>query len=293
MLPALITQFIAGGLGNQLFDYAASRTLADRHQAQLILDPSLLSSSPARPFCLGGFSVRATIRQSRSSAHPGLLRRLFRRVREDLFAHTFVRPPSDCGFCEEFLSLPRRCIIRSHLLSPTFFAGNHERIRSDIKIIDRTILDSARVAKFFRTATQADTVAVHVRRGDMLQPEHAHLRLEGLDQYFSRSMDRIEDALGRARFLVFSDDPTWCQTAALFRGRNFQVVSVDSTCRETVLEDFLLMSACPHIIMPNSAFSWWAAFARKEAGYTCVPAKWTPSDVVTIDEMRLSSWREP
>jgi hypothetical protein len=293
-LPKVIsTQLGGGGLGNQLFDYAAARSLADRHGSDLVIDASVLAGSVDRPFCLDAFAVRGTVRVGAPATRPSLARRALRRLREDVFAPSVVRSRDEVTYFEGFAHLPARCRIRGHMLSPRFFASNEDRIREDVQIIDSNVLASPRVLHWRPRLDRDDSIAVHVRRGDMLLPAHAHLRLDGLDRYMSDALERVTAAVPGGRFFVFSDDPEWCRSAPLLAGLRHEIVSVEASTKATILEDFELMRTCHHIIMPNSAFSWWAAFARREVGYTILPPQWMPSGELTSAEMRLSGWLEP
>ncbi len=52
---------ITGGLGNQLFQYAAGRRLAHVHNTELKLDVTEVLSKSYRPYLLDLFSIQATI----------------------------------------------------------------------------------------------------------------------------------------------------------------------------------------------------------------------------------------
>lgn len=95
----------------------------------------------------------------------------------------------------------------------------------------------------------AETVSVHIRRGDLLAEKGAVLSLS----YYERAIEHMgKDKL----FLVFSDDIEWCKQAPLFRELP-HVVFVQAGI------DFLelrLMSMCDHHIIANSTFSWWGAY---------------------------------
>lgn len=90
-------------------------------------------------------------------------------------------------------------------------------------------------------------VGIHVRRGDYVGGSfHTDLCLS----------DYYENAIALfpgKNFLVFSDDPFWCEDK--FKGDNFQVVFGGSE-----LEDFNQLSSCEAQIISNSSFSWWAAY---------------------------------
>ena len=52
---------IEGGLGNQLFQYATARSLADRLGFELMLDLRGLAENADRPYQLDYYQVRASI----------------------------------------------------------------------------------------------------------------------------------------------------------------------------------------------------------------------------------------
>lgn len=94
-----------------------------------------------------------------------------------------------------------------------------------------------------------DYNAIHVRLGDYVS-SNFHTDLTQTD-YYQRAVNLIPDK----KFLVFSDDITWCID-------NFKIPNADLTFieNESELEDFNMMASCKTIITANSSFSWWAAW---------------------------------
>lgn len=101
-------------------------------------------------------------------------------------------------------------------------------------------------------------VGVHVRRGgnpiNPNEPKYSdnlfYVNLSKTD-YYERAMAMFPDK----KFLVFSDDTSWCLNQDIFEKDNVQVMEGG-----TELEDFNQLSSCESVIMANSSFSWWAAF---------------------------------
>lgn len=94
-----------------------------------------------------------------------------------------------------------------------------------------------------------DYNAIHVRLGDYVS-SNFHTDLTQTD-YYQRAVELFPDK----KFLVFSDDITWCID-------NFKIPGADLTFIENndELEDFNMMASCKSIITANSSFSWWAAW---------------------------------
>lgn len=100
-------------------------------------------------------------------------------------------------------------------------------------------------------------VGVHIRRaGNPLDPNDPkysenpfYVKLCDGD-YYERAMAMFPNE----KFLVFSDDPTWCLEK--FKD-NLNVQVMD---KGNEVDDFNLLASCKGIIGANSSFSWWAAF---------------------------------
>lgn len=112
------------------------------------------------------------------------------------------------------------------------------------------------------------TTAVHVRRGDYVAlPQHFPLPTLN---YFRRARDLVADSDPDTCFLIFSDDPEWCQNEldVVFGDYDHEYVigvprPVEIADREGEPEDqydLLLMTFCDRHIISNSTFSWWGAY---------------------------------
>jgi len=94
-----------------------------------------------------------------------------------------------------------------------------------------------------------DYVAIHVRLGDYVNNPF-YVDLSSTD-YYQKAIRQFP----KERFMVFSDDLTWCMKYFSIDGR-----SPFSYSALTELGDFNAMTRCKHQIIANSSFSWWAAY---------------------------------
>lgn len=101
---------------------------------------------------------------------------------------------------------------------------------------------------------RTNTVAIHVRRGDYLEKQQYH-PVQPIE-YYQKAMETAEKALGNCFFLVFSDDPEWCN--ANFSHKNLEILNKNQD-----IVDLFLMAQCQHHIIANSSFSWWGAWLRR------------------------------
>jgi len=246
---------LTGGLGNQMFQYAAGRRLALKHGVELKLDVSfyreqdrLGGRSDRRKFEIGRFRLAAQrvvvpyrVRRSfppRGTAPaPGGPKMIYIQQR---------RAGYGVGYTPWFEDIPRHAYVDGFWQSEAFFSPIAEVIRRDFTPADPADAPSD---EWLREAREA--VAVHVRRGDYLRfPDLFNVVST---RYLAEAMELFGDSCW---FPVFSDDPAWCR--AHVRGRNLRIMPMDDAVR-----DLYRMAACAHVITANSSYSWWAGWLNQ------------------------------
>ena len=101
-----------------------------------------------------------------------------------------------------------------------------------------------------------ETVAIHVRRGDYLLPQHNHFCQLDTD-YYNEALSSFLPEVDKYHFLIFSNDIEWCKEY-LIEGKSVTYVEPGSD-----YVDLILMSLCDHQIIANSSYSWWAAYKNE------------------------------
>jgi hypothetical protein len=240
-----------GGLGNQMFQIAAGYAHTRRAGRHLILSER---TNCKRPTYWNSFLYRCAgfVGVAPVTAGSSLWR-------EPHFHYRAI-PETATG-------------LFGYFQSSRYFADCSGEIRSlfdphpDIKAAV-----AARYADLLGTAA-ADTCVVHVRRTDYLAAAAFHVVCD--KAWYARAlaeMDRLRP--GPLKYLVFSDDLGWCQApeqADLWVGRD--VVFVDEPTDCLALH---LMSQFRSFVIPNSSFSWWAAWlsSATEDKTVIVPDRW-------------------
>jgi hypothetical protein len=101
------------------------------------------------------------------------------------------------------------------------------------------------------------TVAVHVRRGDYLLPQHDHFcKLD--NDYYGQALQYFFNNVDQYQFVVFSNDIDWCKSNLIEENDIVHFVEPNED-----YVDLILMSLCNHIITANSSYSWWAAYKNE------------------------------
>jgi hypothetical protein len=275
--PALIVR-LKGGLGNQLFEYAAGRALALRNHVPLWLDTSsgFYCDSYGRNYELGSFNVQSERIEPGSSADLGIRAELFRKFvqRRELLRIKVLGQYFDPAIYK--LRIKRPTALDAYCQSPRYFHDIDELLRRDLEfnttppgITDRTV----------QQIRQENSVCLHLRRlhgknADGSRPQSVASFHGACDiAYYRSAIRELAAAHGNLSIFVFSDDIGWAQqNARVFDAEGCSVNVIDD---DDPFRNFYLMRLCKHFIIANSTFSWWAAWLGKYSMKTvCVPLVW-------------------
>jgi hypothetical protein len=266
MTDGAIISRLFGGAGNQLFQYAAGRALADRLGCDLVLDSRYVAGSQDRGDCFGHFQ---NARFKRTDVLPpaksdGMLRyglwRLFGR------APRLYRERGK-AFDPRVLALPPGSYLHGYWQSPRYFENIKEQLRQDLAFT--TPLDAPNAVIAQQIAEARMPVSFHVRRGDYIS---AGAYAACTSEYYRTAAARLAQQLGPLTCFVFSNDPAWAREN-LALGQETVVVDINNEA--TGHFDLHLQSLCAHHVIANSTFSWWAAWLNPSAQKKVIaPHRW-------------------
>jgi hypothetical protein len=260
---------LQGRLGNQMFQYATGRSLAERHGAELVLDTSWTEQG-STVYELGFFDlgVRACpVWEVARVPNPSRPVRALQRLRPSRrrFLHVLAEPSHDV-FVPEVLTAPDDTYLLGFWQFEDYFAEHEATIREAFDFPALT-LESERVAEEIASAV---AVGMHVRRGDYA----SHDVFEHLDaRYYARAAATIAGAVGEIRIFVFSDDPGWCAEELALE--HLTTIVDRPLPPERHWEDLALMTRCRHHVIANSSYGWWGAWLSPSADRVVVaPRRW-------------------
>lgn len=267
---------LAGGLGNQLFQYATARALAARHGAKLRLDLSTFETDTLRRFELEAYSLSVEIAESappalRLPAVPGagLASRIIERLRVRSTTVKKYREPH-FHFDRTVLDLVPPVKLIGYWQSERYFLDHADLLRRELRLKEPIHGENATLAAEIEATT---SVSLHVRRGDYVTNAHTNQYhgVCGLD-YYARAVRHIAERVPDARLFVFSDDADWTR-ANLLTGLPTTYVIANPPDRG--YRDMDLMRRCRHHIIANSSFSWWGAWLNPLVDKIVVaPSRW-------------------
>ncbi len=269
---------LRGGLGNQLFQFAAAYALARHKGVDLKADLYTYTKHPFRKYELGHFQISLP-EASRDEVHQftgsnPVSRYINKRTNYFYCKDVFAQP--HYHFYEDFFSLPASIYLSGYWQSERYFIGVADELRK--MITPATELDPKN-ADLVSTIKSCDSVAVHIRRSDYVQG--SFFQPMGLD-YYERALSAMSAKVSAPRYFIFSDDIAWSrQQLAHLKDAAF----IDHNKGDDSYKDLLLMSACRNQVIANSTFSWWAAWLNDFKDKTVVaPAKWFHNTYLTNKE---------
>ena len=131
--------------------------------------------------------------------------------------------------------------------------------------------------------SSTESVGVHIRRGDYLLPENQAL-FGGIctEAYYKEAMKLMKREYPNCRFYVFTNDKKWVNeqiaNTADIKNQDVELVEdieVVDLGQQNDYAEFALMSKCKHQILANSSFSWWASYLNRNPDKTVLaPDSW-------------------
>jgi Glycosyl transferase family 11 len=294
LVRLVIAVRLMGGLGNQLFQYAAGRRLSLARGSELVLDLGWFEHESAgyatpRHYALESFDLpgrRVSFSPDTVSAwERGEATRIggwrSRRIRT-----TVIRQePSTAHVDPRVIDAPDDSLLVGYWQSERYFEDVADVVRADLLAPVEPSPD-AELADRIRSS---ESVAVHVRRGDyVLHPQteafHGVLPVD----YYRAALSLIGGEIARPETFVFSDDPGWVRANLSVE----ESATVASRVDGDPVRELMLMRLCHHHVVANSSFSWWGAWLCEYPRKIVVaPRDWFRDRAIDTTDLVPSDWR--
>ncbi len=267
---------LRGGLGNQLFQYAAGTSLALHHGVPLKLDTYYYTHHPYRTLALSHFQVTyesASEAEIADFVGKSRLERFFHKQTNYRYCRRAFGQPY-YHYDPSFYQLPNHQYLSGYWQSERYFQPHASVVRQHF--VPRTP-PSEKNARLIDNMKRSESVSLHVRHGDYAVASSASHFFAVLDESYYRAAIRwVQARVTSPQFFIFSDNIAWCR-------RTFTdvpaAVFVDHNQGEDSYWDLWLMAQCRHHIIANSSFSWWGAWLdAREDKLVVAPRQWFKSD---------------
>lgn len=281
-----------GGLGNQLFQYAAGRRLACLHDVPLKLDLSWfgdLTGVTPRSYALGPFPIHAEPATDQEIARlyepqTGLTRRFLNLI-NPYYRKTHIRG-QNVHFDPSILRLSDNVYLDGYWQNEKYFSDIAPVIRSDFT---QRLEPGGLNRGIASVISGCNAISIHFRRGDYVTDAKTAARHGATSgDYFIKAVELVVARVEQPHFFVFSDDPAWVREHFTIP---HTMTLVDHNGPNQAHEDLRLMSLCRHHIIANSSFSWWGAWLNPRPDKIVIaPSRWFNDPDIDTSDLIPASW---
>lgn len=292
----MIISQLSGGLGNQMFQYAAGRRLAEKLKVELKLDLSFFqqkfdAGTTPRAYALNIFHTTQTAASEKEinklylKSKTRFINALINKLRMAGALKGHLYKEKHFHFDPQVLQLKDPTLLFGYFQSEKYFIDIENIVRKEFTLKETLPLKTAEMAKQIRSK---ESVAIHIRRGDYITNKAANVfhGICGLD-YYNKAVGHIQKKTAHPHFYVFSDDPEFVKA-------NFSKLKAVTFMSDHVNKDYhelMLMSCCKHNIIANSSFSWWGAWLNHNPDKLVIaPKKWFQDQTIDTSDLIPKNW---
>jgi len=292
----MIISRIFQGLGNQLFQYAFGRAMALRNDTSLKIDkrfflaPEVTTNGVtyARKFELDKYNVVLAeasdfeLAVFKGREVPRWIDRIHWKINPDLRPKVIKEDISK--FSPELNLLEGNLYLNGYFTSEEFFKDHAPTIRKEVTLKSEM---SSENQEWAHKMASCNSVCISLRRTDFLaNPIHNVCSTD----YYLHGLNKVQELLGKdIQVFVWSDDNKWTienfkpPYPCHYMSHNFPDFH----------EDLRLMTYCKHHVIPNSTFSWWAAWlGEHESQIVVAPKRWLNSTDVEYGHVVPERWHK-
>ena len=278
-----------GGLGNQMFQYAAVASLADKLHTNFYFDCDFFNHSYSRPYQIDIF-------QDDTREVKGLKYKLLWALRKHIkksFLGLDVYCEQDFDWEKRFEQIQDNTYIYGFFQSHKYI--NEQLIKKHFTFKYAPNELNSEIINKMQTE---DSISMHIRRGDYVQKKRYASVYTHLDfNYYSKALEIIADKVESPAIYVFSDDIEWVRENLSLNNcpkcieKNARIEFISHNQGDNSWEDLRLMSNCKHNIIANSSFSWWGAYLNSNPNKMVVaPEKWFQKIQNNPHDLYPESW---
>lgn len=289
-----------GGLGNQMFQYALGRHLAEKNSTLLKLNLTDFEKYKLRKFGLHCFDIWDHIASKEEietfRKNNSRLSKFVSKTRKrlsfsfnstcDFYQDTIVLKEKQFSFDASVLEVKGNIYLDGYWQSEKYFSAIRDILLKEFAIKYEQNFKNKELTKLI---SNTESVSIHFRRGDYAHnPETNQYHGLCTFDYYQKAVNIIVQKFPNCHFFIFSDDHTWVNENFKL---SYPVTMVDHNDDITNYEDLRLMSFCKHNIIANSSFSWWGAWLNINPDKIVIaPGKWFNNEKIDIKDLIPEGW---
>lgn len=242
---------VGGGIGNQLFVYFTGKALErkgykvkfdlksgfflDKHSREPILQKLDLNLRKSNWFEIAYFFIAKNLRESKIGSYTKELSpREFTKLNSFKHKYNFVE-----GYFQSY----------------SYFDKYKNEI---IRNLNFNLIDDDEYLKYLNSIISSNSVCIHIRTLQSSENVTIEKKRELLDANFYKEAIKKLSLFqsNNLVFFVFAMNLSWSKKNL---PKGYKYVFVEPKIKNDLF-DFILMSKCKSFIIPNSTYSWWAAY---------------------------------
>lgn len=274
-----VTIRLMGGLGNQMFEYAAMRNIQLNNNSAGVIDLVGITNKTHNVYGLdhcniskdiGVINKKGSIKARIAHLLYGFYWVFLAKSKRGFQFWSLLQPYlNSIGiYCvpDGYIRLEDMKIDNNYMVgyfqSIKYMNENKDIIRDELQITDKLTKKNQKV---YEEILKSNSVCVHIRRGDYVGSFFEVCNAK----YYLDSIKYIQSKIKNAHFYIFSDDIDWAKENLGLKN----VTYID--WKNDQFQDLKLMSGCKNFIMSNSSFSYWAQFlSQNKKKVVLAPSKW-------------------
>lgn len=285
----MIATTLLGGLGNQMFIYAATRAMALRNKTEMTFNLHYgfdVDYQYQRKLELGNLNVDWGVTNRIATYDYGLsrfMRYLSRKIGRNVLnpKYKFIVEKRPTYFQKDlFESQSKNVYLEGYWQSEKYFADFKEQIRNDFQIIKEMPEVVEEELRQMRQDTD-NLVFIGVRRYQECSTTAPGMVLE--EDYYNKAIQLMESKLSKPKFVVFTQQHEWAKDHII--AKSPIIYAMPKNGESSTIEDLYLMRHCKHAIISNSSYYWWGAWlSNYRSGIVICPNNFFNRD------MALDKW---
>lgn len=229
----MVTTELRGRLGNQMFQYSICRIIAEKNNYKFHIPSEKSDHGQNLSHYFEGIDMGVT---------------------DGNINNSFVEDHTVQKFNSTILNLPDFTRISGFFQSEKYFEGYEDKIKEWFQLAPNKTVDELLV----KYPTN-EYCCIHFRGGDYMDIPEWLLPID----YYLEGIKRVSELNSDMKFLVITDSAD--DARKYFK--DFDIITND------IVVDFSLLYHSKYSIIPNSTFSWWAAWLSDKE-MTIAPDRW-------------------
>lgn len=270
---------IRGGLGNQMFEYAACRNYALINNYETALYIEGRGKQKHEVFGLEHCNIPKDIEIVNKKKLSALLKisdtiyynKFLEKIKLNTKIINFFQPVLNSfgtfyypvGYRKFKKVKKKEIMFYGYFQCSKFFKENDKIICNELRIKDEIAKENKEI---YKKICNTESICIHIRRGDYVGSNFEVCT----KKYYEKAIELICNRINNPIFFCFSDNIEWVKENIDFKNKEVIYVSGNDQ-----YQDLKLMYSCKHFIISNSSYSWWAQhLAENKEKIIIAPSIW-------------------